>query len=45
MKDIRESIVKNEFPAFIKAFMQEYYGSTPIPEWIVTALSKVNIQL
>lgn len=45
MKDIRESIVRNEYPEFIKAFMQKYYGNEPVPEWIITALAKVNIQL
>lgn len=45
MRDIRESIVNDKFPEFVKAFMQQYYGSEPVPEWITTALARVNIQL
>lgn len=45
MKDIRESIKQDKFPAFVKEFMQTYFKDQSIPEWIISALAKVNIQL
>lgn len=45
MKDIRESILENRFPEFVKTFMYRYFQQKPIPEWIKRALTKVNIQL
>lgn len=45
MKDIRESIIEDRFPEFVKQFMKEYYNEKPVPIWIKTALTKVNIQL
>lgn len=45
MKDIRESIIADRFPEFVKTFMAEYYQENPVPEWIKTALAKVNIHL
>lgn len=45
MKDIRESILENRFPEFVRSFMHRYYAEKPIPEWIQTALKRVNIEL
>lgn len=45
MKDIRESIKIDKFPEFVKTFMQTYFKDQSTPEWIISALSKVNIQL
>lgn len=45
MKDMRESIMQNRFPEFVKQFMREYFHDKPIPDWIKTALTKVNINL
>lgn len=41
---IRESILEDRFPEFIKEFMHKRYKGE-IPGWIVTALSKVNVIL
>lgn len=40
---IRSSIANDRFPEFIKEFMQKRFKEN-IPEWIVTALSLVNIK-
>lgn len=45
MKDMRESIMQDRFPEFVKQFMYEYFRNKPIPDWIKTALAKVNINL
>lgn len=45
MKDIRESIKIDKFLEFVKTFMQTYFKDQSIPEWIISALAKVNIQL
>lgn len=45
MKDIRESIMENRYPEFVKSFMQRYFKEEPVPKWIVDALAKVNIHL
>lgn len=45
MKDMRESIIEDRFPEFVKTFMARYFHEKPIPEWIKVALAKVNIQL
>lgn len=45
MKDMRESIEKDEFPAFVKTFMAEHFVEREVPGWIRDALAKVNINL
>lgn len=42
MSKIRKSIEKDEFPAFIKSFMKNYFSNN-IPMWIKDALKSVNI--
>lgn len=42
MRELRESIVQDKFPAFVKQFCQDL-GNTP--QWAVDALASVNIQL
>lgn len=41
---IRESILEDRYPEFIKEFMNKRY-SEKIPEWIIQALLKVNVDL
>ncbi|XP_055308328.1 queuine tRNA-ribosyltransferase catalytic subunit [Sitodiplosis mosellana] len=45
MRDIRESIIEDRFPEFVKTFMAQYFHEKNVPEWIIGALAKVNIQL
>lgn len=43
-KRIRESIEQERYPEFVKEFMKKRYQNS-IPEWIITALSKVNVKI
>lgn len=45
MKDIRQSIVEQRFPEFIKTFMELHYQNETIPTWIKDALKAVNVDL
>ncbi|XP_026472284.1 queuine tRNA-ribosyltransferase catalytic subunit-like [Ctenocephalides felis] len=45
MRDIRESIKKNEFTKFVQDFMKEHFHDREYPEWIVDSLKAVNINL
>ncbi|KAJ1675797.1 Queuine tRNA-ribosyltransferase catalytic subunit 1 [Spiromyces aspiralis] len=44
MKGIREAILRDEYPRFVRRFMQRRFGGT-VPQWIVNALQSVNIDL
>ncbi|KAJ2601020.1 Queuine tRNA-ribosyltransferase catalytic subunit 1 [Coemansia sp. RSA 1722] len=44
MRDIRNAIVQDRFPLFIREFMQTRFGKT-VPRWIVEALKSVNVDL
>jgi queuine tRNA-ribosyltransferase len=55
MREIRESITKQEFPQFVRKFMFNYYTkfkrntevswTNGYPTWVVNALQSVNIEL
>ena len=45
MKRAREAIVKDEYPAFARQFFERYFGERGPPEWAVTALKTVGIDL
>ncbi|XP_073174829.1 queuine tRNA-ribosyltransferase catalytic subunit 1 isoform X2 [Lepidochelys kempii] len=46
MRSIRESIVEQRFPQFVRDFMRTMYGSRErYPPWAVEALASVNITL
>lgn len=45
MKDIRESIKKQQFPEFVQNYMLDVYPDKNYPEWIINALQAVNITL
>ncbi|CAM2109844.1 queuine tRNA-ribosyltransferase catalytic subunit 1 [Caretta caretta] len=46
MRSIRESIVEQRFPQFVRDFMRTMYGSQErYPPWAVEALASVNITL
>ncbi|KAJ2012339.1 hypothetical protein IWW57_006348 [Coemansia sp. S610] len=44
MLDIRQAIVEDRYPAFIREFMRIRFGKT-VPMWIVDALKSVNVDL
>ncbi|ORX78979.1 Queuine tRNA-ribosyltransferase [Basidiobolus meristosporus CBS 931.73] len=46
MKRVRQSIVDDRFPDFLKEFMYTRYNKAgKYPEWIVNALKSVNVEL
>ncbi|RZF41101.1 hypothetical protein LSTR_LSTR002733 [Laodelphax striatellus] len=45
MKSIQKSIEEDEFPEFVRDFMRKCFVNKEYPEWIVEALSAVNIHL
>ncbi|XP_046547665.1 queuine tRNA-ribosyltransferase catalytic subunit 1-like [Haliotis rubra] len=45
MKGIRESIIEDKFPEFIKEFFRRYFPKGDYPAWAVEALAKVNVSL
>lgn len=46
MREVRESIVADRFPAFLKEFFANLYpDKADYPEWVVDALRKVDVDL
>jgi queuine tRNA-ribosyltransferase len=45
MSRIRQSIIDQRFPDFIREFVSYYYQDKDIPQWITNSLKSVNIQL
>ncbi|XP_039279752.1 queuine tRNA-ribosyltransferase catalytic subunit isoform X2 [Nilaparvata lugens] len=45
MKSIQKSIEEDKFPEFVRNFMRKCFVEKEYPEWIVEALSAVNIHL
>ena len=45
MSRIRQAIVEQRFPEFIKEFVATYYQDKDIPPWITNSLKSVNIEL
>ncbi|XP_070532409.1 queuine tRNA-ribosyltransferase catalytic subunit 1-like isoform X2 [Ptychodera flava] len=45
MRSIRESILEDRFPKFIKDFMKIVYPDEDYPQWIRDALAAVNVHL
>ncbi|KAF7981851.1 hypothetical protein HWV62_31393 [Athelia sp. TMB] len=41
----RDAIMAGEFPAFLHNFFKRYYGDVGYPEWIVSALQSVGVDL
>ncbi|KAI7835026.1 tRNA-guanine(15) transglycosylase-like protein [Kickxella alabastrina] len=44
MRDIRQAIVDDRFPEFIREFMSIRFGKT-VPKWIISALQSVDVDL
>ncbi|KAM7445156.1 Queuine tRNA-ribosyltransferase catalytic subunit 1 [Porites harrisoni] len=45
MRDIRESIKKDNFPEFVQGFMNKMFPDKSYPDWAQSALASVNIFL
>ena len=45
MKSLRQSIMEDRFPEFVRNFMRDTYPDGEYPEWAVDALASVNIEL
>jgi queuine/archaeosine tRNA-ribosyltransferase len=47
MKDIRDAIVRDEFPEFVRGFLKNlYHGNLDkVPKWAIDALKEVNISI
>ena len=45
MKSIRQSILDDRFPEFVKDFMNKQFLNKKYPEWAVEALSSVGIHI
>ncbi|KAI9489642.1 tRNA-guanine(15) transglycosylase-like protein [Zychaea mexicana] len=47
MRQMREAIIKDEFPAFVVKFFANYFGGdkSRYPEWAVNALQSVGVDL
>jgi queuine tRNA-ribosyltransferase len=46
MAKVREAIVEDKYPAFLKDFFQNLYGDKEkFPEWAVNALRGVGVDL
>jgi queuine tRNA-ribosyltransferase len=45
MARIRQAIIEQRFPDFIKEFVSTYYQDKDVPQWLINSLQSVNIQL
>lgn len=46
MNSIREAVLEDRYPAFIRKFFEDYYGSrVNAPKWAVDALRSVGVDL
>jgi queuine tRNA-ribosyltransferase len=46
MREVRQSIIEDRFPAYIRQFFANLYDSkTDYPDWAVGALKLVNVDL
>lgn len=45
MESIRMAILEGRFPAFIRNFFAVRFRDTNVPDWAVTALRRVNVDL
>ena len=45
MKSIRDSILEDKFPEFIRNFMNKIFPEKDFPKWVTDALASVNVTL
>jgi queuine tRNA-ribosyltransferase catalytic subunit len=45
MGQVRDAILEDRFPDFLKSFFANYFGDNGYPEWCVNALRSVGVDL
>lgn len=45
MGRVREAIIEDRFPAFVRGFFADLYAGGKVPEWAVVALRGVGVEL
>jgi queuine tRNA-ribosyltransferase len=45
MGQVRDAILENRYPQYIKGFFKTYFGDTGYPKWAVEALRSVGVDL
>lgn len=45
MKTIRDSILEDKYPEFVRKFMHDLYPDKTYPSWVQDSLAAVNIKL
>ncbi|RQM23820.1 hypothetical protein B5M09_004963 [Aphanomyces astaci] len=45
MAQVRQAILNDSFPSFVRVFMAEWHQGTPVPAWVHDALNYVGIPL
>ncbi|KAI3635247.1 hypothetical protein MIR68_006813 [Amoeboaphelidium protococcarum] len=45
MREMREAIMKDQFPQFVKKFVKDYHTNSECPQWAINALKSVNIDV
>ncbi|KCV67461.1 queuine tRNA-ribosyltransferase [Fonticula alba] len=45
MTRMRDAIIADEFPAFVRTFMSTMFAHSPYPQWIVDSMRSVNVEL
>merc|ERR1711990_657546 len=45
MRSVREAVVEDRYPDFIRTFMKDMYGDDDYPRWAVDALREVGVDL
>ena len=45
MGEVRQAIIEDRFPVFVKEFFAKLYGKKGNPQWAIDALKGVNIEI
>ena len=45
MASIREAVIEDRLPQFIRDFMKKAFPDEAYPTWVVEALTRVNVDL
>lgn len=45
MGNVRDAIMNDRFPSFLRNFFKKYYRGGKYPRWIVDALNSVGVNL
>lgn len=42
---VRDAILKDDFPGYLRNFFRTYYEGTGYPHWVINALRSVGVDL